>query len=348
MSETANAVDLTATAPAQLSDAINRKRIENAHAWFKQWIDTDQRNLTSAARTLEIERSLCSKFYHRKLDSDPTRIVLAIEALRGRLEGPEGIQRFMGFVETRCAKLVFKYASAARDGHAISLLVGSTGCGKTEAIREFQRRTESDGKPRVEYLYCRVTSNLPALINELAERLGIIGRERGGDPAKLHRRIAERLKSRPLFLVFDEADSLGLRQIEFARNLSDECGAGILLIGRPTLLRTIKGGLSWATLGERESDGPLAPFVSRVSFTALPNLSDDEATDITEDVLKAQLNDDAIAALLSYIGGDFRLLSKVIGKLRDIRARAGAWIDKPMIEAAWLRLQHLDVDALKR
>jgi hypothetical protein len=121
------------------------------------------------------------------------------------------------------------------------------------------------------------------------------------------------------------------------------------MIGRPTLLRTIRNGLAWTPGGENASasDGPLAPFVSRVSFGALPNLSDDEMTDIAEDVLKAELQQDAIATLLAYIGGDFRLLSKMIGKLRDIRVRAGAKIDKAMIEAAWLRLQHLDVGALR-
>ena len=350
MSETAKALETEE--PAQLADAINKKRIEGARAWFKWWVDSEKREFTSAARTLglgENGRSVCSKFYHEKMDQNPARIVLAVEALRAQIEGPEGISQFVGFRETRCAKSIFKYASAARNGHAIGMLVGSMGFGKTEAIREFQRRTDGDGKPPVEYIYCRITSNLPALINDIAERLGIIGRDKGGDPAKLHRRIAERLKSRPLFLVFDEADYLNRRCLDFIRNLNDESGAGILLIGRPALLKTINDGVSWTTLDDQEKerlvrDGPLAPFVDRVFFSALPGLSDAEAVEIAEDVLKARLDEEAISQLLFHVGPNFRILSKMIGKLRDIRVRAGSKIDKQMVESAWLRIQQLDVD----
>ena len=201
MAETANALDTTQQ-PAQIADALNKKRVENAHSWFKFWIDSEGREFTSAARTLglgENGRTTCSKFYHGKLESDPTRIVLAVEALRAQLEGPEGVSRHIGFRETRCARAVLKYAAAARDGHGIGVLVGSMGFGKTEAIREFQRRTEGDGKPPVEYVYCRISTNLPSIINDLAQELGLVGRDRGGDPARLHRQIAQTLKSRPRF-----------------------------------------------------------------------------------------------------------------------------------------------------
>jgi hypothetical protein len=355
MAETANALEAVAQ-PAQPSDALNKRRVENARSWFIWWIDGGEREFTSAARTLELGeggRTVCSKFYHDKLDSDPTRIVLAVEALRAQLEGPEGVSRHIGFRETRCARAVLKYAAAARDGHAIGLLVGSMGFGKTEALREFQRRTEDDGKPPVQYFYCRVSTNLPSLINDIAERLGLIGPDKGGDPARLHGRIAQRLKSRPLFLIFDEADYLNRRCLDFIRNLNDESGAGSLLVGRPALLKTIRDGVSWTTLNDEEKerlvrDGPLAPFVDRLFFSALPGLSDEEVVDIAEDVLKAQLTEEAISKLLFYVGPNFRLLSKIIGKLRDIRLRAGKKIDKEMIDAAWLKLQNLDLDALKK
>src|SRR3989304_4609761 len=113
MAETASALE-AATQPAQLSDALNKRRVENARSWFIWWIDGGEREFTSAARTLELGeggRTVCSKFYHDKLDSDPTRIVLAVEALRAQLEGPEGVSRHIGFRETRCARAVLKYAA---------------------------------------------------------------------------------------------------------------------------------------------------------------------------------------------------------------------------------------------
>lgn len=342
--------------PAQISDAINKKRVDNAQSWFKWWIDSEEREFTSAARTLgltENGRTVCSKFYHSKLDSDPTRIVLAVEALRAQLEGPDGVSRHIGFRETRCARAILKYAAAARDTHAIGLLVGSMGFGKTEALREFQRRTQDDGKPPVEYFYCRISSNLPSIINDVAEQLGLIAPDQGGDTSRLHKRIAQRLKSHPRFLVFDEADYLNRRCLDFLRNVNDESAAGILMVGRPGLLGTIQEGVSWTTLNDQDKerlvkDGPLAPFVDRVFFSALPGLSDGEVVEITEDVLKAQLSEQAISRLLSYVGPNFRLLSKLIGKLRDIRVRAGQKIDENMIAAAWLRLQRLDLGEQKK
>jgi hypothetical protein len=119
------------------------------------------------------------------------------------------------------------------------------------------------------------------------------------------------------------------------------------------LLKTIKEGVSWTTLNDDEKerlvqDGPLAPFVDRVFFAPLPGLNDDEVVGIAEDVLKAQLTEDGISKLLFYVGPNFRLLTKMIGKLRDIRLRAGKKIDKEMIEAAWLKIQRLDLDAQKK
>jgi hypothetical protein len=338
--------------PAQLTDAINKRRVDSARSWFKWWIDSEGRQFVSAARTLglpeESGRALCSKFYQDKLAGDLTSIVLAVEALRAQLEGPDGISRFIGFRLTRCAKQIIKDATASRDGHAIGLCVGTMGIGKSEAIREFQKRTEGDGKPPVEYVYCRISTNLPSLIHDIAEQMGIIGREKGGDPARLHKRIAQRLKAHPLFLIFDEADSLNRRCLDFVRNLNDESGAGSLLVGRPALLKTISDGVSWQTLNDQEKerlvrDGPLAPFVDRVFFSMLPGLSDGEVVEVCEDVLKARLTEESIAKLLYYVGSSFRLLGKVIGKLREIRLRGGAKIEKEMIEAAWIKIQQLNI-----
>jgi len=355
MSDTANALALPSPEPDEPSAALNKKRIEAAHSWFIWWIDSRKLEFTSAARMLGLNdggRSICSKFYHRKLD-DPAKVVLAIEALRAQIEGPEGISAHVGFRMTRCAKAIFKYATAARDAHAIGLLISTQGVGKTTAVREFQRRTEGDGKPPVEYIYCRVSTDLPSLINDVAAQLDLIARGKSGDPARLHQRIADKLKSNPRFLIFDEADYLKPRALDFIRNLNDESGAGSLLIGRPPLLKTVKEGASWTTLDndERERlvrDGPLAPFVDRIFFSMLPGLADDEVVEIAEDVLKAHFTEEAISKLLFHVGPSFRTLAKMIGKLRDIRLRAGSKIDQDMVDAAWVKIQMLDVDGPRK
>src|SRR3990167_4225347 len=197
---------------AGLSDA---KRPEDARRWFNHLIETEKLEYTSAALRLGLEkepgRNLVSKFCRDKFDPQTdgaqiARMVLLIEALRAQREGPEGITEFIGFQETRSCQMLWHHLDAARNGHFIGVAVGPMGFGKTEAIREAERRRRRDGKPPIEYLYCRVSTNLPALINEVAEVMGLIERGGAGDPARLHRKIAQSLQSRPLFLVFDEAD----------------------------------------------------------------------------------------------------------------------------------------------
>lgn len=333
------------------AEIADKKRVENARAWLRWFIESEDQEYTAMARRLGLSesggRNLVSRFANNKLDVDPTQIVLAVESLRAQVEGPEGITKFIGFRETRSAKMLWRHVAAARDGHFVGVVVGPVGFGKTEAVREFQRRVRNDGKAPVEYVYARVTTNLPALINEVAETIGLIDRGRGGDPARLHRLIAQSLRSRPRFFVFDEGDYLNDRCLTFVRNLHDESGAGMAIVGRPMLLKTIDEGLYWSRAnGDGKdrvvADGPLAPFVDRIFSAVLPGLGDDEVVEVAEDVLKGKLTEDAVKKLLFYVGPNFRLLSRVIGALRDIRIKGGRTIDHQMIEAAWRKLQRLE------
>lgn len=329
------------------AEIADKKRVENARAWFQKLVQEEGLEYIAAARRLGLNdnaRSPVSAFCRDKFTGDPTNLVLAIEALRAQLEGPEGITDYIGFRETRCARLLLRHAQAARDGHYIGLLVGGVGYGKTEAIREAERRSRDDGKPPMLHIYSRISTHLPALICEVAESLGLIPRGGGGDPARLHRQVAQSLLARPRFLIFDEADYLNERCLTFIRNLHDESGIGALVVGRPALVKTIERGMQWSTTNgdsrdHATMDGPLAPFVDRVFAAALPGLGDDEVIEITEGALKARLDQEAIQKLLFYVGPNFRLLSRMIGKLRDIRLKAGRTIDKKMIEAAWLKFQ---------
>jgi hypothetical protein len=224
------------------------------------------------------------------------------------------------------------------------LLIAPPGFGKTEALRAYEKRTRNDGKPQVAYIYCRVTTTLQGIVNEVAETLGLIERGRIGESSRLHREIARTLRSRPLFLIFDEADLLSERCLTFIRNLHDESGLGCLIIGRPELVKTINRGAHWSKVEGDDKDrdvldGVLAPFVNRVISAALPGLAEDEVVDITEGVLKARLTEDAVTKLLFYVGPNFKLLARLIGILRDIRVKAGKTIDERMIDAAWRKTQ---------
>ncbi|GEM_PF-3330000 len=326
-------------------EITNGRRIEDARDWLEDFCKKTE--FTAAARRLglgDAGRSTVSKFVHDKLDADPTRIVLAVESLRAQIEGPEGITKYIGFRETRCAQMIWRQADAARDGHYMALLVAPPGFGKTEAIRAYEKRKKDDGKAEVAYIYCRVTTNLPMLVNEVAETLNLLTPGKTGDAGRLHREVARTLRSRARFLIFDEGDLLNDRCLTFIRNLHDECGVGCLIVGRPELVKTVAKGSHSANVtvdGKERAvlDGPLAPFVNRVVSVALPGLGEDEVVEIAEDALKATLTEEAVTKLLFYVGPNFKILSYMIGRLRDIRIKAGRTIDDRMIDAAWRRMQ---------
>ncbi len=348
MAETAKQLDEFEEKRAEITE---KRRIDNARSWAEAWIKERDLEIIAFSRAIgfgDSGRTTVSRFLNKKLEGDHTRIVLAVEQYRASIEGPEGISSVIGFRETRSALMVWKQADAARDGHKMASVIGYTGYGKTEALKQYQSRTHGDRKPAVRIVSCTVLTNAPFLARKLALDMGLV--EKGGEPAMLLELVMKRFRSHPEFLIVDEANFLSERCLHLFRNIHDATGTGILLAGTPTFMSLVanrsNGSGPYPGAGPQDErrlfDGPLALFADRIFTEILPGVTDGEVSDIAEDVLKAKLTDEGLSKLIFYVNRNMRLLTRILLTLLDFRRKSGQRkIDDKMVEAAWVKLQHI-------
>ncbi len=346
MAETAQAINFEDRGEA----VTDRKRIEGARAFLEAWIDEHHLEFTAAARQIGLGdggRTSVSRFVQGKLESDPTKLVLAIEQFRATVEGPEGISAIIGFRETRSARMVWNAANDARDNHKMAAVIGFTGYGKSEALKQFQRRTHQDNKPSVRIITCNYLVNAPFLARKLALDMGLV--EKGGEAAMCLELVTRRLRAHPEFWIVDEANFLREGCLHVLRNVYDVTGTGMLLAGTPTFLGMIANRSNGAGLYKdgnedrtRGFDGPLALFADRIFSQILPGVMEDEITEIAESVLNCTLTDQALSRLVVFVNHNMRLLTRMLLQLREYRKRSGSKkVDEKMVEAAWSKLAHL-------
>jgi hypothetical protein len=186
--------------------------------------------------------------------------------------------------------------------------------------------------------------HLPGLVRGLAEEMGI----KGGEVSKLHAEIVSRLSGRPEMLVVDEVDYLlhNERSLHFFRDLHDETGIAVLFSGQLYFLtqvweRANRGGGGIVEEGRLSMGGALAAFADRLRVQIAPGLDDEEVVSLVQEVLACTLSEDAVKRLIVYVNHDFRVLSLLIGVMRDLRQRAGKTVDHRVIEASWARAMHV-------
>lgn len=362
MAETAKAIHSTPLRTASESRTVEREiddeqlsevslnREAEARDWLASFFRTEGIDKTALARRLGLGkegRTVVTKFLADKRDDEINfaRITLATERLRAQVDGPEGVAKYIGFQETECVSAIWNQAKKVRDGHLLGAVVGPIGSGKTEALREFQRRARHDGGAPVRIVRCRTTMNLPSFVRKLAVDMGLV--EHGGDVSTLHEQIVRRLSSYPEFLIFDEIDYLTYHEktFHFLRDLYDETGTGILLSGQLYFLSYVWGRADFsAAKGDDKGltrSGTLAPFADRLAVEVAPGLTDEEIVDICEKALNATLDGEASKKLIVYVDRNFRMLALMLRALRDMRLKHGRAVNQRMIEAAWITCGHI-------
>lgn len=342
MSETAKIIqaeNLESPAPE-----VSIYRTEAARSWLDEFRRAESLEKVAMARRLgltENGRNRVHKFLDGAVDA---ALVLAVERLRATIEGPDGISRFIGFRETRCAKTTIEFAHKVRNGGLFGAIVGPVGAGKTQALKRFQQLTRGDGKPPARLIRARSTMGMPSLVRRIADDLGL----RGGETAKVHHEIVARLCAYPEFLIIDEADYLlaSERSLNFFRDLHDETGIGLLFSGQLYFLsrvwdRANNGGRPTGETGRVSMNGAMAAFADRLRVQVAPGLDDEEVVAIVEDACKVRLDEDAAGRLALYVNRDFRILALLIGVMRDLRLNPNSTLDRRVIEAVWLKSMHV-------
>ena len=141
-----------------------------------------------------------------------------------------------------CAMAVAVMTSSTRVGR----LLGEPGTGKTAATLHLASLPPAALSARmVVRICCRRGQTESALARKIAECLGVMGK--GSTDAIIN--ACEKPADGVLF-IFDEANHLRWQHLERLRYLSDECGAGILLVGTDLLQRTFIDGRNAAYLAQ--------------------------------------------------------------------------------------------------
>ncbi|MEI6162095.1 MAG: AAA family ATPase [Roseococcus sp.] len=132
----------------------------------------------------------------------------------------------------------------------IGVLTGAPGIGKSRAACEYKRRNPNVFK----VTGSRFISTVPQLLSALAREMGAPDT---GRQDRIAANITRRLIGSQGLIIVDEAQLLTLDQMEVVRSFHDLAGAGLALIGNPSVMRKLEGG-------HRSSD--YAQFFSRVGM----------------------------------------------------------------------------------
>lgn len=188
------------------------------------------------------------------------------------------------------------------------LVRGQAGRGKTETARHYH--AEFGG------IFFRVHQEMTqaAFLQELCFRIRGL---RPAASAKSKAAIIEALDSEPTTLFIDEADRLHINRIEDLRDIHDETGAPIVLIG--------ESGLD-NLLGERRR------IWSRVKQVVdFGPVNEEDVAVLADDAAGLEVGPEACARIVRASDGDFRLVWSMLGHLEQAaRAKDVRHVDAGM------------------
>lgn len=190
-----------------------------------------------------------------------------------------------------------------------ALIRGQAGRGKTETTRHYH--AEFGG------VFFRVMQDMTqaAFLQELCFRVRGI-RPRSAARAKMA--IIEALDSEPTTLFIDEADRLHIGRIEDLRDIHDETGAPIALIG--------ESGLD-NLLGERRR------IWSRVKQVVdFGPVGEEDVAILADEAAGLDIGPEACSRIVQTSDGDFRIVWSLLGHLEQAaRAKEITHIDAAMV-----------------
>lgn len=237
----------------------------------------------------------------------------AIEHLAKIEREKESITR-AGFVETNLTKKIFGVCDTARTFGKVMFLIGRSHIGKTTALREYASR--NNGGSTI-YLRAPAGGTKYRTLHVLCKTLKL---PTGSTDAYKEEAIMDAFDER-IILIVDEAhqylgSKVGLRTIEFLRELHDRTGCGIVFSATEVFERALledpatkkllgqlrMRSLIHAKLPDRPTKANLNSFAKHFGLPP----AESEALDLQTEVIKT----DSLGRWLSIMEGASRLASK--------------------------------------
>ncbi len=138
------------------------------------------------------------------------------------------------FAMTSMSQKIVNVLDYCRLQRIIGVIPGDAGVGKTFTCREWMR-----DKPDVAMLTINpVFANPKAFLKLLARALKT---SKSGSSDEMLLDVFDHLRSRDMTIIIDEAQHLTRRTLEIIRNINDETGTAIILVGNETIYSKLTG-----------------------------------------------------------------------------------------------------------
>lgn len=328
------AVSALAPRAPEPREAPKTSRLDE-RAWAEAYRKENQLSKAALAEMIGYSRTTYSRFEEGTYEGDEQDLRAAIRAMRDRIEGPGGLSAVVGFRETMTARLVFKAYELAKSGELV-ILIGESGEGKSEALKEVMRRASRNGHISPVYFECTVFTSAFALISALGKALGL---DRRPNPDALLRDIAQKLKRSPRPILLDEVHYAHEKALEALRQIRDQSGIGLVLAGTSTF-----AGLGYGQLGKSDllqdlvDHRPhLEQIISRATIWKVQGILPSEIEAIATDVL-GRMSSEGTERLQQRAGHSMRRLVRMLQQMRKIRRRVDGPFDDRAVDAAWAEM----------
>lgn len=221
----------------------------NAVLWLNNLGRKENMSLSALGETINYSPTVVQRILSGSYNADPTKIITAIYRYKSIHEARQELGNISPYVQTSMAQRVWDAADYARIRQQIVSLIGMTQRGKTTAIKEYSRARGATILVR-----CPVSPTPTKIVRRIAHAMG----NSGSASLDQYLDYLFRTLTPQHLLVVDEIHQVilhdrkpGLRTIETLREIADECGCGLLLIGTKIWCDALTRDLNWKNILEQ-------------------------------------------------------------------------------------------------
>lgn len=212
---------------AEVADVVARLRNFIAENKFRQAI---------VARMLGVSTSTFSKFLAGRYKGNLAKLVNKVINWMNSVARKKERIKPKPFIETeiarRIATLIVQTEAFSEEEGRIALIIGDSGHGKSVCLKQY-----AEANKNTLYIQLDATMGSLRIFAEIAKRLHIAS---SGSLSEITRHLVEKLRSRNIIIMLDEASNLTVKQLNQLRQIIViKARCPLILAGNADLLRTV-------------------------------------------------------------------------------------------------------------
>lgn len=240
------------TAPATLWDQYEKaitdcpgytQEQRKAVLWLNNLGRTENMTLAALGDAIDYSPTVVQRILSGTYGAGTDKVITSIYRYKSLYEARKETGDRPPYVQTSMAQRIWDAADYARVRQQIVSVIGLTQRGKTTAIREYAAT-----KGATVLVRCPVSPSPGKMIRRMAQALG----NTGTGNMDMYMDYLYRTITPQHLIVVDEIHQvilqerkLGIRTVETLREIADECGCGMLLIGTKVWCDALNRDLNW-------------------------------------------------------------------------------------------------------